>query len=348
MANQTGIQEYVAPLREKARALRERALQYTVTGATLPDELKRAIQEKIEYARPVREKQAEALAAYVAAPARAREKYGTPELPTFVFNPFARERLVAEERAQALAPYALYSGLLGTIRGGIGEAVGAGQRAWQAASQYASGLAQMAQDEYARALEQAWRETELAARMQMQQQQLATQLAIAKMRRGGGGIGLSGILSLAKFLQPTATEEMAAINAKSGLRAAQQIRDVLERNKGALFWARVPLVGRLIGGEDAQTLQDAGRELVDILARLRTGAVLNPQEIKIYNANLPKWGTDKPATIYRKLQRLEQIYTDVINRAQPTSKLQTLGWLGGGSLLNQLGLQQAPSWQKEE
>jgi hypothetical protein len=134
-----------------------------------------------------------------------------------------------------------------------------------------------------------------------------------------GGL-LSGDLSSGDFtaLQslgvlnkpPTATQQMAANNAQSGLRALQTAKELISNDSGIIGTSKIPLLGGL---GKAGTYKTAVKEVADVFTRLRTGAALNNQEIDFYGGQLPQV-TDSPETIQYKLNLFGNLFNDVANR----------------------------------
>ena len=81
--------------RLEAQAAQKEASAYQSASSLLPEKLKQAINEKLNYNKDIIEQQNKAMAEYFQAPAVAREKYQD------IWDPFKRESLVAKEKAQA-------------------------------------------------------------------------------------------------------------------------------------------------------------------------------------------------------------------------------------------------------
>lgn len=100
-----------------AQTTATQAAAYQSASALLPQKLKQAINEKLDYNRGIIEAKNKAAAEYFQAPSAAREKYQD------VFNPFQREALVTEERTQAYQPYANLVDILGQRTGSISDII---------------------------------------------------------------------------------------------------------------------------------------------------------------------------------------------------------------------------------
>lgn len=122
---------------------------YASASSLLPEKLKQAVMEKVNYNRDLIETQNKAMAEYFATPAKAREKYAN------IWDPFKREALVAEEKAQAYAPYATATDILGARMGGLQDIINAGTGGFNAAATAAQGSADIAQTQYKNLMDKA-------------------------------------------------------------------------------------------------------------------------------------------------------------------------------------------------
>lgn len=96
------------------------------TGAgSLPNKLKEALNEKLNYNKDIINQQSETMQQYFAAPSAARAKYQN------VWNPFEREKLVAQDRTMALKPYDTLTGVLDQRMGDVADITTAGVQGWQ-------------------------------------------------------------------------------------------------------------------------------------------------------------------------------------------------------------------------
>lgn len=111
---------------------------FQTAAATLPSKLQQAINEKLDYNKDLIAAKNKSMADYFAAPSASREKYAN------IFDPFAREKLVAQDRANAYSTYAtdadILSARMGNIQDIINTAVGAYNSQIQASQNKASQL----------------------------------------------------------------------------------------------------------------------------------------------------------------------------------------------------------------
>ena len=127
----TDLQQYyndpsLQEAQQTSEASATTAAQYQSAASLLPSKLKEAIQGKLNYNKDIIEAKNRAMAEYFKAPSAAREKYQD------IWNPFSREKLVTEERAQAYLPFANLTDILGERHGSIADIIDAGTGAFQA------------------------------------------------------------------------------------------------------------------------------------------------------------------------------------------------------------------------
>lgn len=116
--------------------------EYQSAAALLPAKLKQALLEKVNYNQDIIEQQSKAMANYFAAPSAAREEYAG------IWDPFAREKLVAQAQANAYAPYATLTGVLGQRMGTLSDIISAGTGAFNAAVTSAQNKSTLARQRY--------------------------------------------------------------------------------------------------------------------------------------------------------------------------------------------------------
>jgi len=138
----------LAQARTRAGELGQQAVKYAGTGYTLPDELRQALLKKFDFNKDLIEAQSRAQAEYFAAPAEARAEYIKPIGAEDYISPVDVESLVAQRRAQAYAPYASLTGILGERKGTLEDIVGTAGRAWTGRAATAGGLAEVMQQQY--------------------------------------------------------------------------------------------------------------------------------------------------------------------------------------------------------
>lgn len=99
-------------------------------------------------------------------------------------------------------------------------------------------------------------------------------------------------------------------NAASGLRALDKLESEISNNNAVVRLALVPGA--------AKTYKTAKDEIVDVMARLRTGAALTEAEEAFYKKQLPGVLDTKASAAY-KLQKIREFLQGVINRSQGQS-----------------------------
>src|SRR3990167_8045270 len=75
-------------------------VDYQSAAALLPQKLRDAIQQKLDYNKDLIQQKNKEFSEYAAAPATARAKYADPTSENYIFNPFQAEKLVSEYTAQ--------------------------------------------------------------------------------------------------------------------------------------------------------------------------------------------------------------------------------------------------------
>jgi hypothetical protein len=118
----------------------------------------------------------------------------------------------------------------------------------------------------------------------------------------------------------SATNQQIA-NATSGIKQIGVLADALKSNPGAATSnaAASILPGALgnvaRGAAGTQNFDTARNEIVDVLARLRTGAAISKQEEAQYKGMLPS-AFDSPQTIQHKLDIYRELFQGILERAQ--------------------------------
>jgi hypothetical protein len=138
--------------RNTAETSASEATKFAAGGATVESELRDALSSKLAANKPLIEGRNEAMANYLATPARARDNFGNPESSNFVFNPYSRGKLIANEQSLAYQPYANMTDYLGLAMGSIGDLAKQGAANYQAQANSKLGAAELAQNQYQNAL----------------------------------------------------------------------------------------------------------------------------------------------------------------------------------------------------
>jgi hypothetical protein len=126
-----------------------------------------------------------------------------------------------------------------------------------------------------------------------------------------GQIDPTAANSYAKLLGLTGDSQLssAGINASSAWKSLQKVNEILEGGGERIpFRALLPKEG---GDPELQVLDTAIRNVVDILARTRTGAAMNLKEEELYNQFAPTpWDTEENRKY--KIQQLEGLFRMVM------------------------------------
>jgi len=118
------------------------AVQYQSASSVLPNLLKTAINEKIDYNKGLIEAKNKSMVDYFNAPSAARLQYQD------IFNPFQREALVEQAKNNAYLPYANNQDALTQRMGSLTDIINAATGAFGAQSNAAQGAASLAQNKY--------------------------------------------------------------------------------------------------------------------------------------------------------------------------------------------------------
>lgn len=138
----TYIPNDVALARENAAKLAKSAGDYAAYEPSVSDVLRQKINEAYSANQDITSKLDVATGNYLVSPQVAREKYQD------IFNPFAREKLVAQYQNAEALPMLSLSNLLGNRLGRVDDLVGAGTRAFQAQTNAAQGAYDVANKDY--------------------------------------------------------------------------------------------------------------------------------------------------------------------------------------------------------
>lgn len=126
-----------------------KAIEYNSAAALLPEKLKQAVNEKLDYNRELIDKKNELASKYFQAPSEARAKYADPTSANYVFNPFQAENLVSQYRNQAWTPYQTASDILAARTGSIAEGIKSATSAFNAEAGAQTDKASLARQRWA-------------------------------------------------------------------------------------------------------------------------------------------------------------------------------------------------------
>lgn len=138
--------------RNTAETSASEATNFAAAGASVESELRDALSAKLSANKPLIEGRNEAMANYLATPARARDNFGNPDSANFVFNPYSRGKLIANEQSLAYQPYANMTDYLGLAMGSIQDLAKQGAANYQVQANSKLGAAELAQNQYQNAL----------------------------------------------------------------------------------------------------------------------------------------------------------------------------------------------------
>jgi hypothetical protein len=115
----TKLPDYIGQARSRAEEAASTAGQMTAGGYTIADELKKVLNEALDYNKDILEPRATALSDYMAAPAQARARFNTPTLATgeanrnYIFNPFEANKAIADYVKTKEIPFLALNSILG-------------------------------------------------------------------------------------------------------------------------------------------------------------------------------------------------------------------------------------------
>lgn len=155
---------------------------------TIEDELRKTVQEALDYNKDIIGMRSSALGDYLAAPAEGRKKFGVENFsvgdqagqanPDYIWNPFERNSAIADYTKNQEIPFLTANTLLGQREGTIADTVKAGTGAYQAKTAAAAAAAEAANNTYQNVLNEFSKLTELNQNQQ--------QIDISRANSGAG------------------------------------------------------------------------------------------------------------------------------------------------------------------
>lgn len=204
-------------------------------SGNLPSKLKEALGKKLDYNKDLITQKNTAMGDYFAAPATARDKYQN------IWNPFEREKLVQQDKSQAMSKWGTFEDLIGQRMGQVSDIVGEGIQGWQSVVQAAQAAYQQAQQNYQNVLSEYMSAAGLQSQADeraMQQSQFDQNLSwdkekFAKTPRGGSG-GISGVSNADKATSETWAEIVAQSTDDKGNFDTNKAWAIINRDQGAM------------------------------------------------------------------------------------------------------------------
>lgn len=131
----------------------------------------------------------------------------------------------------------------------------------------------------------------------------------------------NAVLSLLGQSATTTKKTDLQRKAESALTSIDKLEGLLSANGNSMLLEQLlPFQG---GSSQAQIYNSAATDIMDTLARLRTGAVINEAEEKMYRGYIPKI-TDTPERRVYKLQLLRQVFGSMANATPTTTTTTTI------------------------
>jgi hypothetical protein len=144
----TGLPDYLTQAAQGAQTAQQSASQLGAYAGSIPDALKKAVQNAYKDNQDVLTQLDTATADYLQSPSEARVKFQN------IWNPFQRESLVSQYTSNQAIPMLSYSGIYGQRMGRAGDLINAGVGAYQADIAAQQAVADAAQQAYENALQQ--------------------------------------------------------------------------------------------------------------------------------------------------------------------------------------------------
>lgn len=115
----------------------------------------------------------------------------------------------------------------------------------------------------------------------------------------------------------TGEQQKIKASADSGLRSLDKLESILQTDKNAPIKSQIPIV------KGKSPYAAAAKEVADAFMRVRTGAQINDQEMKLYLSQLPQW-YDSPETIEYKISIFRKLFNQLAHRQVPAAQEATL------------------------
>ncbi len=335
--------EYITPLKQQADQARATATAYSVAGTTLPDELRRAVQEKLDYNQPLVEKLSQAESAYMGSAPATRERLRTSLAPEgAAVNPFQLENIVGQERALAYQPVSMYSNMLNQRGTSLNDLITTTTNAWKAPQALAESQAQSAEKTLASSIENYWKEKEYNLKVA----ELAQKASGAGSGKypinipGYGTVNVSGTGVLSYYNKVQDRQKLVNdVNYKLGI--IDEVKNSLGKGlvTGPVTGRRLELQSGIFGGTG---MTEQEQKLGALLGLVKSGELfsiggktITLTEKKELENYLPRWDLSTEANKQRLSILKDKLKSTLINNVNqqvsisPDSDLE--------SLYNQLG-----------
>ena len=166
------------------------AVQYQSASSVLPNLLKTAINEKIDYNKGLIEAKNKSMVDYFNAPSAARLQYQD------IFNPFQREALVQQSTNNAYLPYANNQDALTQRMGSLSDIINAATGTFGAQANAAQGAASLAQNRYSNLFSLAGAKSQGLAAQQAQKNWQYEQTHAKPTGGDGSDLGLGDLFTV--------------------------------------------------------------------------------------------------------------------------------------------------------
>lgn len=137
----------VSQARQTAERAETSASDFSAASMTVTDQLRKTINDALKQNKELYDIRSTSLANFLASPEIAEAKYAVKDKPDYIFNPFERNKAIAEYVKGEEIPFLTANAMLGQVVGGGERLIESGTRAFQAqtiATQAASTAARQA------------------------------------------------------------------------------------------------------------------------------------------------------------------------------------------------------------
>lgn len=179
------LPDFITGARQKSEAASGLASEFAVAAQTIPDQLKNIVNETLKANKDLYDVRSTALANFFAAPETGEAKFGVEQFsqgeqagqqnPNFIFNPFERNKAIAEHIKTEEIPFLTANSLLGQVVGSGDKLIDAQTRQFESRAAAQQAAAQAARQTYQDTLSEYLQGEQLS----IQKQELALKRAAA-------------------------------------------------------------------------------------------------------------------------------------------------------------------------
>lgn len=221
--------------RDSAYRATQQAGDFAAAANTIPDELKRIVQEALDYNKDIIGLRESAKTKYFEAPATGNVRFGVDkftqgdqagqENPNFIFNPFERNKAIQDFIGGEEVPFNVYNSLLGMREGTTADTIKAGTNAFNAKATAAQNAATLATQVYKDAL------TEFKTMEDLRQGQESLDIQRISANKGSGGKDINAFdrLDYKSVLTKSIQDQLVAMQSKGTPITSKVIDSLLQQ-----------------------------------------------------------------------------------------------------------------------